>query len=61
MFSVDELREKIFELSTLLSLLTATPVSIANVWVGFGVGHPIQPTFQPLRKSTETRRMELIG
>ncbi|WP_144402699.1 ApeA N-terminal domain 1-containing protein [Pseudomonas mediterranea] len=51
-FSVDELREKIFELSTLLSLLTATPVSIANVWVGFGVGHPI-PTYFPAFKKID--------
>lgn len=51
-FSVDELREKIFELSTLLSLLTATPVSIANVWVGFGTGYPI-PTYFPAFKKTD--------
>lgn len=51
-FSVDELREKSLELSTLLSLLTATPVSIANVWVGFGVGYPI-PTYFPAFKKID--------
>lgn len=51
-FSVDELRGKSFELSTLLSLLTATPVSIANVWVGFGVGYPI-PTYFPAFKKID--------
>ncbi|RMM54491.1 HEPN domain-containing protein [Pseudomonas corrugata] len=49
-FSVEELREKSFELSTLLSLLTATPVSIANVWVGFGVGYPIPIYFPAFKK-----------
>lgn len=48
-FSIDELREKSLELSTLLSLLTATPVSIANVWVGFGGGYAI-PTYFPAFK-----------
>lgn len=34
-FSVFELKEKSFELSSLLSVLTANPISIANVWIGF--------------------------
>ena len=51
-FSVDELREKTFELSTLLSLLTATPVSIANVWVCFDVGYPM-PTYFPAFKEID--------
>ncbi|MCF5650117.1 hypothetical protein GIV49_11145 [Pseudomonas syringae] len=50
LFLVDELREKTFELSTLLSLLTATPVSIANVWVGTGVGSPIPIYFPAFKK-----------
>ena len=34
-FSVFELKEKSFELSTLLSVLTANPISISSVWIGF--------------------------
>ncbi|NWB31173.1 HEPN domain-containing protein [Pseudomonas gingeri] len=52
-FSVDELREKSLELSTLLSLLTATPVSIANVWVRSGVGYPIPTYFSAFKKIGE--------
>lgn len=51
-FLVDELREKSFELSTLLSLLTATPVSIANVWACFDVGYPM-PTYFPAFKEID--------
>lgn len=51
-FSVDEIREKSLELSTLLSLLTANPVSIANVWIGFDVGYPI-PTYFPAFKKVD--------
>ncbi|WLH29946.1 HEPN domain-containing protein [Pseudomonas canadensis] len=51
-FLVDEIGEKSSELSTLLSLLTANPVAIANVWVGVGVGYPI-PTYFPAFKKID--------
>lgn len=49
-FSVNELKEKSFELSILLSLLTATPVSIENVWAVFGKGNPIPIYFPAFKK-----------
>ena len=52
LFSVDELRDKSFELSTLLSLLTATPVSIENVWVGCG-GEGAIPAYFPAFKKID--------
>lgn len=49
-FSVDEIKEKSFELSTLLSLLTATPVSIANAWCGFDSSYPMPIYFPAFKK-----------
>lgn len=51
-FSLDDIRDKSFELSTLLSVLIACPVSIVNVRVGSGVGYPM-PMYFPAFKNVD--------
>lgn len=49
-FSVEEVKEKAFELSTLLSVLLANPVSIENVWVGCKKSYPMPIYFSAFKK-----------
>lgn len=50
-FSVFELKEKSFELSSLLSVLTANPISITSVWIGFdAVRSPLPIYFSAFKK-----------
>jgi hypothetical protein len=51
-FSLDEIKNKSFELSTLLSILIACPVSVVNMRVGCGEGYPMSVYF-PSFKSVE--------
>ncbi|MGY2441575.1 ApeA N-terminal domain 1-containing protein [Pseudomonas sp. SDO52101_S400] len=49
-FSIDEVKEKSFEVSTLLSVLLANPVSIANAWVGCDGNYPMPIYFSAFKK-----------
>jgi len=49
-FSVNEVKEKSFELSTLLAVLIANPVSIVNVWIGCGASYPMPIYFSAFKK-----------
>ncbi|PCR95752.1 hypothetical protein CP336_14715 [Pseudomonas fluorescens] len=49
-FSVEEVKEKSFELSTLLSVLTSNSISIANVWVGCVASYAMPIYFSAFRK-----------
>lgn len=49
-FAIEEIRDKAFELSTLLSILTATPVSIESVWGSFNSNYPVPIYFPSFKK-----------
>lgn len=52
-FSVAEVKEKSFELSALLSVLTANPISIVNVWLGLGEKCSLVPIYYPAFKELD--------
>lgn len=49
-FAIEEVRDKAFELSTLLSILTATPVSIESVWGSFDSKYCVPIYFPSFKK-----------
>lgn len=53
-FAIEEIGDKSFELSTLLSILTATPVSVENVWGTFSSKYSI-PIYFPSFKKINSR------
>lgn len=56
-FAIEEIGDKSFELSTLLSILTATPVPIEKVWGSFSSKHlvPIYfPSFKRIDRSSSS-------